>query len=102
MLVEILIGRNGGDPRRNVARAGAPQMTIETPAMTLAELNRVTGNFGPNRLIGEGSYGKVYYGKLSDGRHVAIKKLDTSNSSPEDDAEFKAQVRPRITSCDYN
>ncbi|KAL0405028.1 UNVERIFIED_CONTAM: putative protein kinase [Sesamum radiatum] len=35
---------------------------------------------GGGALIGEGSYGRVYYAKLSSGEEAAIKKLDTSSS----------------------
>ncbi|KAL4342423.1 hypothetical protein GQ457_08G011700 [Hibiscus cannabinus] len=42
-------------------------------------------------LIGEGSYGRVFYGVLSDGQPAAIKKLDTG-SSPEPDSDFGNQL----------
>ncbi|PKI42897.1 hypothetical protein CRG98_036695, partial [Punica granatum] len=74
------------------ARGGAPQkaLPIETPAMSLDELNRLTGNFGQKSLIGEGSYGRVFLAKLSSGEQAAIKKLDTS-ASQEPDSDFTAQ-----------
>ncbi|KAK1279023.1 putative protein kinase [Acorus gramineus] len=77
----------------NFARNGAPQkaLPIEIPALTLAELNRLTGNFGQKALIGEGSYGRVFYATLSSGQAAAIKKLDPS-SSQEPDSEFAAQL----------
>lgn len=53
------------------------------------ELKEVTENFGSNSLIGEGSYGRVYYGNLKSGQAAAIKKLDASKQ-PDD--EFLAQV----------
>ncbi|KAF3486164.1 hypothetical protein F2Q69_00052503 [Brassica cretica] len=37
-----------------------------------------TENFGSKALIGEGSYGRVYYATLNDGVTVALKKLDVS------------------------
>ena len=40
-------------------------------------------------MIGEGSYGRVYYGVLKHGRAAAIKKLDTSKQP---DQELLAQV----------
>lgn len=86
------IGR--GEPRSSaVPRSGAPKkvLPIETPALSLAELNRLTGNFGSKALIGEGSYGRVFYAKLSSGQQAAIKKLDTS-SSPEPDDDFTTQA----------
>ncbi|CAI9782735.1 unnamed protein product [Fraxinus pennsylvanica] len=82
------------EPRTSGAvRTGAPQkvLPIETPALSLDELNRLTGNFGTKALIGEGSYGRVFLAKLRNGQQAAIKKLDTS-SSPEPDSDFAAQL----------
>ncbi|KAJ7975984.1 Protein kinase [Quillaja saponaria] len=87
-------GGNRGEPRSsNVVKGGAPPkiLPIETPVLSLDELNRLTGNFGSKALIGEGSYGRVFYAKLSNGQPVAVKKLDTG-SSPEPDTDFAAQL----------
>ncbi|RWR96845.1 PTI1-like tyrosine-protein kinase 1 [Cinnamomum micranthum f. kanehirae] len=64
---------------------------IEVPELSLDELKEKTENFGSKSLIGEGSYGRVYYATLNDGKAMAIKKLDVS-SDPEPDAEFLTQV----------
>ncbi|KAH0971906.1 hypothetical protein GBA52_024062 [Prunus armeniaca] len=85
-------GNDRGEPRSsNTVKSGAPQkaLPIEIPAMSLDELNRLTGNFGQKALIGEGSYGRVFYAKLSNGKNAAIKKLDTSQ---EPDSDFSAQL----------
>ncbi|KAI6673855.1 hypothetical protein NL676_001761 [Syzygium grande] len=87
-------GNARGEPKpSNVARSGAPQkvLPIEVPALTLGELNRLTGSFGSKALVGEGSYGRVFLAKLSNGQQAAVKKLDTS-SSEEPDSEFEAQL----------
>ncbi|KAG7027787.1 putative protein kinase [Cucurbita argyrosperma subsp. argyrosperma] len=87
-------GSERGEPRSsNVVRGGPPQqiLPIETPVITLDELNRLTSNFGAKSFIGEGSYGRVYYATLKCGQAAAIKKLDTS-SSPEPDNDFAAQL----------
>ncbi|KAJ4892224.1 Protein kinase superfamily protein [Raphanus sativus] len=65
--------------------------TIEVPAMSLSELKEKTENFGSKALIGEGSYGRVYYANFDDGKAVAVKKLDNS-SEPETNVEFLTQV----------
>ncbi|PKI74161.1 hypothetical protein CRG98_005399 [Punica granatum] len=65
--------------------------TIEVPAFSLEELKEKTNNFGSKALIGEGSYGRVYYANLNTGKAVAVKKLDTS-SEQESDVEFLIQV----------
>ncbi|KAJ9184669.1 hypothetical protein P3X46_004373 [Hevea brasiliensis] len=87
-------GGERGEPRSaNTAKSGAPQkvLPIEIPTMSLDELNRLTDNFGTKALIGEGSYGRVFYAKLNDGAEAAIKMLDTSTSQ-EPDSDFSAQL----------
>ncbi|XP_007010597.2 PREDICTED: probable inactive leucine-rich repeat receptor-like protein kinase At3g03770 [Theobroma cacao] len=41
----------------------------------LEELKEATNNFTPSSIIGEGSHGQVYKGKLADGTLVAIRSL---------------------------
>ncbi|XP_021291038.1 pto-interacting protein 1-like isoform X2 [Herrania umbratica] len=62
---------------------------IAVPAISVDELKEMTDNFGTKSVIGEGSYGRVYYGILKSGQAAAIKKLD---SSKQPDQEFLAQV----------
>ncbi|KAH9752112.1 protein kinase domain-containing protein [Citrus sinensis] len=71
-----------------VQKAAPP---IEVPALPLDELKEKTDNFGSKALIGEGSYGRVYYANLENGKAVAVKKLDVS-SEPESNVEFFTQV----------
>lgn len=61
------------------------------PALSLEELKEKTDNFGSKALIGEGSYGRVYYASLNDGKAVAVKKLDVS-SEPDSSVDFLTQV----------
>ncbi|OMO68899.1 hypothetical protein COLO4_29356 [Corchorus olitorius] len=85
-------GSERGEPRSsNMVKSGTPQkvLPIEIPAIPLDELNRMTGNFGTKALIGEGSYGRVFYAKLSEGQPAAIKKLDNTQ---EQDSDFGAQL----------
>ena len=47
------------------------ERTIGAKPYTLAEISAMTRNF--NCKIGNGGFGPVYYGKLSDGQEVAVK-----------------------------
>ncbi|KAJ0830902.1 putative protein kinase RLK-Pelle-WAK-LRK10L-1 family [Helianthus annuus] len=43
------------------------------------ELEDATQNFDPSHELGDGGFGAVFYGKLKDGREVAVKKLHEHN-----------------------
>ncbi|RZR91258.1 hypothetical protein BHM03_00019356 [Ensete ventricosum] len=75
-------------PKIETAKAPPP---IELPALSLEELKETTDNFGSKSLIGEGSYGRVYFAVLNNGKQVAVKKLDTS--SEDNSTEFLTQVK---------
>ncbi|KAK1617501.1 hypothetical protein QYE76_023018 [Lolium multiflorum] len=93
------MGVRGGPRGPGAPRTGGPAkpVSIDVPAIPLDELNKMTNNFSDKALIGEGSYGRVYNGTLSDGRPAVIKKLDPS-ASQESDSEFSAQVRLAMVS----
>ncbi|XP_057949747.1 LEAF RUST 10 DISEASE-RESISTANCE LOCUS RECEPTOR-LIKE PROTEIN KINASE-like 1.4 isoform X3 [Malania oleifera] len=46
---------------------------------TYAELEEATDNFDSSNELGDGGFGTVYYGKLNDGREVAVKRLYERN-----------------------
>ncbi|XP_073002881.1 PTI1-like tyrosine-protein kinase 3 isoform X2 [Typha latifolia] len=64
---------------------------IEVPSLSLDELKEKTENFGLKALVGEGSYGRVYFAVLNNGKKAAVKKLDAS-LEPESNIEFLTQV----------
>ncbi|KAJ0808909.1 putative non-specific protein-tyrosine kinase [Helianthus annuus] len=77
--------------------AQKPVPTIEVPGLSLDELKEKTENFRSKALIGEGSYGRVYFANLNNGKSVAVKKLDVSTEA-ESDNEFLTQ----ISQCFWN
>ncbi|CAJ1977787.1 unnamed protein product [Sphenostylis stenocarpa] len=91
--------RNYGESNHKGSKVSTPVKSetnkapppIEAPALSLDELKEKTDNFGSKALIGEGSYGRVYYATLNSGQAVAVKKLDVS-SEPESNNEFLTQV----------
>lgn len=66
---------------------------IAVAAIPVDELKDLTDNFGTKALIGEGSYGRVYYGVLKSGPAAAIKKLDASKQPHQ---EFLSQVSSMV------
>lgn len=92
-IIYFFTGNNKELGGPTAAKNGARQtiLPIEIWVILLAKLNKLTKNFGPKALIGEGSYGKIYQATLSTGQAVAIKKLDPTTSQ-ENYADFVAQV----------
>ncbi|URD86892.1 STYKc, partial [Musa troglodytarum] len=54
------------------------------------ELYEITNGLSPQNILGEGGFGCVYKGCLSDGREVAVKQLKVGSGQGE--REFKAEV----------
>ncbi|XP_039131598.1 protein STRUBBELIG-RECEPTOR FAMILY 5-like isoform X1 [Dioscorea cayenensis subsp. rotundata] len=48
---------------------------------SFSDLQAATGSFNFNRLLGEGSIGRVYKAKYADGKILAVKKIDTADFS---------------------
>ncbi|CAJ1935427.1 unnamed protein product [Sphenostylis stenocarpa] len=46
---------------------------------TYSELEEATDFFDPDKELGDGGFGKVYFGKLQDGRLVAVKRMYENN-----------------------
>ncbi|KAE8077275.1 hypothetical protein FH972_015850 [Carpinus fangiana] len=49
------------------------------PVYSYSELEEATNNFDTEKKLGDGGFGIVYYGKLRDGREVAVKRLYEHN-----------------------
>ncbi|XP_057996076.1 LEAF RUST 10 DISEASE-RESISTANCE LOCUS RECEPTOR-LIKE PROTEIN KINASE-like 1.1 isoform X2 [Hevea brasiliensis] len=49
------------------------------PIFPYTEVEEATSNFDSQKELGDGGFGAVYYGKLQDGREVAVKRLYDHN-----------------------
>ncbi|XP_027364785.1 LEAF RUST 10 DISEASE-RESISTANCE LOCUS RECEPTOR-LIKE PROTEIN KINASE-like 1.1 [Abrus precatorius] len=57
----------------------AASVYLGVPIFTDNDLEVATKNFDQSREVGKGGFGVVYYGKLHDGREVAVKRLHEHN-----------------------
>ncbi|RDY09693.1 putative serine/threonine-protein kinase, partial [Mucuna pruriens] len=103
--IQFEIGKNHriSYPERALLRSSSNDPTPDVPTVipevshlgwghwyTLRELEDSTNGFSPDNVIGEGGYGIVYHGLLSDNTHVAIKNL--LNNRGQAEKEFKVEV----------
>ncbi|KAK3144409.1 hypothetical protein QOZ80_4AG0312710 [Eleusine coracana subsp. coracana] len=58
------------------AAAAEEVVVVEVPEVPLREVNEITGSFSGEKLIGQGSYAKVYRATMRNGRHVVVKRLE--------------------------
>ncbi|KAL2931611.1 Cysteine-rich receptor-like protein kinase 10 [Bienertia sinuspersici] len=73
-----------------VANAGEEFTTVESLQYDLGTIQSATNNFSEDNKLGEGGFGSVYKGTLSNGPEVAVKRL--SRGSGQGAQEFKNEV----------
>ncbi|XLU69892.1 hypothetical protein S245_028945 [Arachis hypogaea] len=66
------------------------QEDIDLPAFNFSVLAKATEKFSSSNKLGEGGFGEVYKGTLTDGKELAIKRL--SKKSGQGLEEFKTEV----------
>ncbi|KAL9366652.1 hypothetical protein Peur_037851 [Populus x canadensis] len=65
-------------------------LELKTGSFTLRQIKAATNNFDPANKIGEGGFGPVYKGVLSDGTVIAVKQL--SSKSKQGNREFVNEI----------
>ncbi|XP_051147654.1 proline-rich receptor-like protein kinase PERK1 [Andrographis paniculata] len=84
------ISGGSGNSAKPVSQAGTDSRVCTSPAFTYDELARATENFSARNLLGQGGFGYVHKGVLSNGLVVAIKQLKVGSGQGE--REFQAEV----------
>ncbi|KAG6526608.1 hypothetical protein ZIOFF_016600 [Zingiber officinale] len=80
---------NSVDPQNGFLKQTDNALQLENRQFTYTELENITNNF--QKILGEGGFGSVFYGRLEDGTQVAVKML--SQSSSQGTKEFLAEAR---------
>ncbi|XAR68187.1 Non-specific serine/threonine protein kinase [Bertholletia excelsa] len=74
------------EPEDNELRA----LELQTGYFTLRQIKAATSNFDPGNKIGEGGFGPVYKGVLTDGTIIAVKQL--ASKSKQGNREFINEI----------
>ncbi|XP_061364894.1 probable LRR receptor-like serine/threonine-protein kinase RFK1 [Gastrolobium bilobum] len=69
---------------------GIEEQDSQTGTFTLKQIRAATDDFNPANKIGEGGFGPVYKGQLSDGTWIAVKQL--SSKSRQGNREFLNEI----------
>lgn len=80
----------------HVRKPTEPEIAHNFPRITYRELSEATGGFDGQRLIGTGSYGRVYKGVLHDGTTIAVKVLTLQSGNSTKSFNRECQVLKRI------
>ncbi|KAI9385482.1 hypothetical protein POPTR_011G072991v4 [Populus trichocarpa] len=82
--------RDNGDGEAGRTVEDLKGLDLKTGSFTLRQLRAATNNFDSAGKIGEGGFGSVYKGKLSDGTLIAVKQL--SPKSRQGNREFVNEI----------
>ncbi|KAF7811286.1 LEAF RUST 10 DISEASE-RESISTANCE LOCUS RECEPTOR-LIKE PROTEIN KINASE-like 1.4 [Senna tora] len=82
----------------NTSRSESVQQSFfyGVKVFSYAELEEATKNFDPSVELGNGGFGTVYYGTLTDGRAVAVKRLYESNLKRVEQFKNEVEILARI------
>ncbi|KAF3963427.1 hypothetical protein CMV_012187 [Castanea mollissima] len=81
---------------RTVRKPTTPELIHNIPRITYKELSDATSGFDDQRLVGSGSFGRVYRGVLPDGTAIAVKVLHMQSGNSTKSFNRECQVLKRI------
>nr|AMM43084.1 LRR-RLK [Vernicia montana] len=76
--------------RKDTMNQDLKGLDLQTGSFTLKQIKAATNNFDPANKIGEGGFGPVFKGLLSDGTIIAVKQL--SSKSKQGNREFVNEI----------
>ncbi|XP_028550366.1 probable leucine-rich repeat receptor-like serine/threonine-protein kinase At3g14840 isoform X4 [Dendrobium catenatum] len=90
ILLLYAIWKKGYFRRRDSIRQDLRRLELQTGSFSLRQIQDATNNFSASNKIGEGGFGSVYRGLLSDGTMIAVKQL--SSKSTQGNREFLNEI----------
>ncbi|CAM6089471.1 unnamed protein product [Calypogeia fissa] len=96
LLMFFVLKKRGWDPKaagKRVLRKTGLRTMIKVAGVrtfTFEEMVKATDNFSDKNILGQGGYGKVYFGTLEDGQKVAVKRAE--EGSLQGATEFETEI----------
>ncbi|XP_027340612.1 probable leucine-rich repeat receptor-like serine/threonine-protein kinase At3g14840 [Abrus precatorius] len=90
VIMFVLLWWKGYIGKRNSLAKELKDLNLQTGLFTLRQIKVATNNFDVSNKIGEGGFGPVYKGILSDGTIIAVKQL--SSKSKQGNREFVNEI----------
>ncbi|XP_037494964.1 putative leucine-rich repeat receptor-like serine/threonine-protein kinase At2g24130 isoform X2 [Jatropha curcas] len=93
---KVIISSRNSVRSERTSKPTVPELIHNFPRITYRELSEATEGFDGQRLIGIGSYGRVYKGILPDGTPIAVKVLQFQSGNSTKSFNRECQVLKRI------
>ncbi|KAK1412113.1 hypothetical protein QVD17_33103 [Tagetes erecta] len=90
LLILVILWRKGYIMGEKIVDRELRGIDLQTGIFTLRQIEAATKNFDPSNKLGEGGFGAVYKGLLSDGTIMAVKQL--SSKSKQGATEFINEI----------
>ncbi|KAI8558024.1 hypothetical protein RHMOL_Rhmol04G0056400 [Rhododendron molle] len=90
VLILVLLRMKGCLGGKDLENKELRALELQTGYFTLRQIKAATNNFDPANKIGEGGFGPVYKGVMSDGAVIAVKQL--SSKSKQGNREFVNEI----------
>ncbi|XP_058100948.1 probable leucine-rich repeat receptor-like serine/threonine-protein kinase At3g14840 [Magnolia sinica] len=86
----LFLWRKGCPGSKTTKDQDLRDLDLQTGSFTLQQIRAATNNFDFSNKVGEGGFGSVYRGLLSDGTSIAVKQL--SSKSSQGNREFVNEI----------
>ncbi|KAL3740516.1 hypothetical protein ACJRO7_021748 [Eucalyptus globulus] len=91
VVILLIMKRKRKQPRQRVEGEVEDEIsTAESLQFDFGTIRAATVNFSDSKKLGQGGFGAVYLGRLSNGQEIAVKRL--SQNSGQGEVEFKNEV----------
>ncbi|KAG8643800.1 hypothetical protein MANES_11G067400v8 [Manihot esculenta] len=94
--IKVMVSSRNSLRTARTGKSTVPKLIHNFPRITYRELAEATEGFDEQKVVGKGSYGRVYKGILPDGTPIAVKVLQLQSENSTKSFNRECQVLKRI------